>query len=227
MSLYERLLEWLKTHKKDLVLGLLFFLVSSTSFSLGYLAANEVQHGQIIVSQQASPIASSTPIAKPKVASAKATASVIDQVNAALNDPQAQVSVEQPVITPQVTVEPASTPAPIVAPQSQPEPSPTYVPPPAPQPAPAPTPVISQPQTTPQQTPTYVPPPSGCQPGQININTASLTELDAIKHVGPATAAKIVAARPFASLEELAIKVSGIGDKILTDIKAEGKACVQ
>ncbi|GIU68593.1 MAG: hypothetical protein KatS3mg001_443 [Candidatus Pacearchaeota archaeon] len=66
---------------------------------------------------------------------------------------------------------------------------------------------------------------SYCQEGQIDINSASIEELDKIIWVGPATAEKIIAARPFNSLDEL-IKVSGIGEKKLSDIKEEGLACV-
>lgn len=52
--------------------------------------------------------------------------------------------------------------------------------------------------------------------GLVNINTADVTELDAITGVGPSTAEKIVADReengPFATIEDLK-RVSGIGDK--------------
>jgi hypothetical protein len=61
----------------------------------------------------------------------------------------------------------------------------------------------------------------------IDINSASLEELDEIKWIGPATAQNIIDARPFASIDELDDKVSGIGESKLADIIAEGKACVQ
>jgi len=48
--------------------------------------------------------------------------------------------------------------------------------------------------------------------GQININTASAEDLDKITEVGPATAQKIILARPFYSLNDL-LKVSGIGEQ--------------
>ena len=52
--------------------------------------------------------------------------------------------------------------------------------------------------------------------GLININKATVDELDTLPGVGPSTAQKIVADResngPFASIEELK-RVSGIGDK--------------
>jgi competence protein ComEA len=67
-----------------------------------------------------------------------------------------------------------------------------------------------------------------CNETQIDINTANLTELDRIKWIGPSTATNIINYReknPFDSLDEL-INVSGIGEKKLADIKAEGLACV-
>lgn len=62
---------------------------------------------------------------------------------------------------------------------------------------------------------------SGC----VDINTASASELDEIKWVGPATAEKIIDARPFDSVDDL-IRVSGIGEVRLQDIKDQGLACV-
>ncbi len=57
---------------------------------------------------------------------------------------------------------------------------------------------------------------SSSAPGRININTATVEELDALPGVGISTAEKIVADRkangPFSSPEELK-RVSGIGDK--------------
>ena len=65
-----------------------------------------------------------------------------------------------------------------------------------------------------------------CNPSQININHASLEELDKIIWVGPATAQKIIDKRPFEDLDSL-IKVSGIGEVKLQAIKDEGLACVE
>jgi competence ComEA-like helix-hairpin-helix protein len=65
-----------------------------------------------------------------------------------------------------------------------------------------------------------------CSEGQININTASLEELDKIVYVGPATANKIISARPFNSVNELT-NVSGIGEVKLKAIKGENLACVE
>jgi len=61
--------------------------------------------------------------------------------------------------------------------------------------------------------------------GQININTASIEDLDKIIGVGSATAQKIIEARPFYSLNDL-LKVSGIGEKTLQKITEQGCAYV-
>jgi competence ComEA-like helix-hairpin-helix protein len=65
-----------------------------------------------------------------------------------------------------------------------------------------------------------------CNETQIDINTANLTELDEITQIGPAKAQAIIDSRPFSSVDDL-IKVSGIGNKTLDKIKAEGLACVR
>ena len=64
-----------------------------------------------------------------------------------------------------------------------------------------------------------------CAEGQVNINNASIEELDLIKWVGNATAQAIIASRPFNSVDDL-INVSGIGEIKLQDIKNQGLACV-
>ena len=52
----------------------------------------------------------------------------------------------------------------------------------------------------------------------VNLNTASDSELEALPGVGPATVAKIVAGRPYASVDEL--KVKGIvGEKTLAKLR--------
>lgn len=58
---------------------------------------------------------------------------------------------------------------------------------------------------------------------KIDINTASFEELQEIKWVGPVIAQRIIDARPFYSLDDL-IKVNGIGEKKLKDIKEQGLA---
>jgi len=60
----------------------------------------------------------------------------------------------------------------------------------------------------------------------VNINEASETELQKIKHIGPARASKVVEARPYDSVDDLT-RVSGIAEKRLANIKAEGIACVK
>ena len=65
---------------------------------------------------------------------------------------------------------------------------------------------------------------AGAGGGLIDINTASVEELDEIKGVGPATAEKIVALRRerggFASVEEL-LDVPGIGAKTLEKMRPQ------
>lgn len=49
------------------------------------------------------------------------------------------------------------------------------------------------------------PPPPPVDPVIVNINTASNEQLQALKYVGPSTAAKIEAGRPYESLEDAQI----------------------
>lgn len=67
---------------------------------------------------------------------------------------------------------------------------------------------------------------SECQDNQIDINTASLEELDEIVWVGLKTAQKIIDARPYETLDDL-IKVNGIGDFKLVNITEQNLACVE
>ncbi len=61
---------------------------------------------------------------------------------------------------------------------------------------------------------------------QIDINTATLTQLDEITHIGPKTAQKIIDGRPYSSVSDLS-RVKGIGNgKYLQDIISQGFACV-
>jgi competence ComEA-like helix-hairpin-helix protein len=64
-----------------------------------------------------------------------------------------------------------------------------------------------------------------CEEGQIDINTASLEELDNIIGIGPAYAERIIQSRPFNSVDDL-INVSGIGEITLKKIKNQSLACV-
>ncbi len=60
---------------------------------------------------------------------------------------------------------------------------------------------------------------------KVDINAASLAELDKIIGIGPVLAQRIIDARPFSSVEDL-LKVKGIGEKTLQKIKDQGLACV-
>lgn len=62
-------------------------------------------------------------------------------------------------------------------------------------------------------------------PGKVNINTATVAELQRIVHIGPERAQEIIRLRPFTSLDNLS-RVSGIGPAGLADIKAQGVAYV-
>src|ERR1035437_4522527 len=59
----------------------------------------------------------------------------------------------------------------------------------------------------------------------IDINNATLSQLDEIISVGPAIAQRIIDSRPFSSIDDLS-KVKGIGPKTLQKIKDQGVACV-
>ena len=60
----------------------------------------------------------------------------------------------------------------------------------------------------------------------VDINTASLTELTALRGVGPAIAERIIEGRPYQTVDDL-LKVSGIGKKKLETIKASGAVASQ
>lgn len=64
-----------------------------------------------------------------------------------------------------------------------------------------------------------------CSQGQIDINTAPLSELEKIYGIGPVKAQAIIDSRTYSSLDDL-VKAYGIGEKTLEKIKSEGLACV-
>ena len=68
-------------------------------------------------------------------------------------------------------------------------------------------------------------PPAPMRPGQtavpakpVNLNTASLAELDTLPGVGPATAQWIVEGRPYGAIEDL-MRVKGIGQATFDKLK--------
>lgn len=61
---------------------------------------------------------------------------------------------------------------------------------------------------------------------RVEINTATLEQLDEITGIGPAYAQRIIDGRPYSSLDNL-LKVKGIGEKTLQKIKDQGLAYVE
>ena len=60
---------------------------------------------------------------------------------------------------------------------------------------------------------------------QININTATLSQLDELTGIGPTYAQRIVDDRPYSSIDDLD-RVKGIGPATIQKIKDQGFACV-
>lgn len=61
-------------------------------------------------------------------------------------------------------------------------------------------------------------PPGDNSPVCININMATITELDSLNGIGPSTAQKIIDNRPYIIIEDL-LKVSGIGEATYNKFK--------
>jgi hypothetical protein len=66
---------------------------------------------------------------------------------------------------------------------------------------------------------------SQCNSGQVDINVASISELDKLTDIGPARAQYIVDARPYSSVDDLD-KAKDIGPARLAKIKEQGLACI-
>jgi competence ComEA-like helix-hairpin-helix protein len=65
-----------------------------------------------------------------------------------------------------------------------------------------------------------------CNETQVDINNATLEELQEITQIGPSRAQQIISLRSFSSVDDLA-RVSGIGNGTrLNQIKTQGLACV-
>ena len=64
-----------------------------------------------------------------------------------------------------------------------------------------------------------------CEEGQIDINTASETELQDITQIGPARAKEMLTLRPFSSVDDM-IRITGIGENNINSIKSQNLACV-
>lgn len=62
--------------------------------------------------------------------------------------------------------------------------------------------------------------------GCVDINSASVEEVQEIIHIGTARAEDLIDLRPFNSVDDLT-RISGIGPARIDDIKAEGIACVK
>lgn len=79
------------------------------------------------------------------------------------------------------------------------------------------TPAANDPSNIPVEQPRYRSTSSNNQ--LININTANSARLETLPGIGPSLAARIIASRPFATIDEL-VKVSGISEKTLAGFRS-------
>ena len=66
---------------------------------------------------------------------------------------------------------------------------------------------------------------ASCSSTKVDINSASLTDLDKLTGIGPAKAQAIIDSRPYSSVEDL-VNAYGIGPATLDKIKDQELACV-
>jgi len=64
-----------------------------------------------------------------------------------------------------------------------------------------------------------------CNESQIDINSASVEQLDNLSRIGTVKAQAIISTRPFGTIDDL-LNVKGIGNATLNKIKEQGLACV-
>ena len=180
---------------------------------------------------EAIPVLSSTASPQPTVASSPSAVPAAGLDPTATPHPDSAPAWESADGPPSSTPEPGPplTPTPVVAPSPMPTPSPTATPSPTPTKTPQPTATpLPPPTATPRPTPTPVPAPSpegSCRPDQVDINGAAISDLDRIRHIGPARAAQLITLRPFSSVDDM-VRIKGIGPARLRDIKEQGLACV-
>jgi competence protein ComEC len=79
---------------------------------------------------------------------------------------------------------------------------------------------------TPEPAPTAAPAgdAASCQPGQVDVNSAGVDELERITRIGPSLAEQMVGLRPFSGLGDLT-RVDGIAEATVEAIRQEGLAC--
>jgi competence ComEA-like helix-hairpin-helix protein len=67
---------------------------------------------------------------------------------------------------------------------------------------------------------------AACDEGQIDVNSASIYELDELSGIGEVKAQGIVDSRPYETLDDL-VNAYGIGPATLEKIKSQGLACIE